>query len=599
MVPCLEDLADADLWAAIDNELVLWEGKAKVQWTRSHPERRKQKQAWNRDDIGNSWSDLQADDAMVALETTLADCSSRLELVDPNQAGCWSVAWEGTRIISAVNKSIRAALMADSFGKYLSETRGWPANVMQHFSRERWASKLVMLRAAANATVITKMITGWLASQSGMMKRGQIDLAVLREEEIMSLGLCRLCGTGPETNWHVQAECTHPQVVAERRAASLEVIGAIEKLHLPLTVAQLLSTQWLLDEQGRAHDLSDLQELEDILSTWAPDLADRAASIQQQLVWDCKQGTHKDDLRKWAFRGLMLGHWTRTMGELGVPGVDARSALNKIELAVLHSFPGVWTMFSALTHEDRPAEHGRRNLDLEVDAIFEDWATDQRDPIPITRSEVNKLTDRAKRKWITARKRDIRKRRATQHRFLTTQRLIIGYMTVTHTAGPALLARIRSAAYTGAITNHLRARRKRWTQQVMRDHGFEPRAIQAAVAAHDPPKQTQTVGPPNVQSPANPDGPETEPVQPRVERSHPLHVQATRIMTAAQRRHRDRARPTAQAPRTAPASELDRNIALDIEMRREEQAPPSPTYRPPLETPSNSANRTYQEDLRD
>jgi hypothetical protein len=49
------------------------------------------------------------------------------------------------------------------------------------------------------------------------------------------------------------------------------------------------------------------------------------------------------DLRKWAFRGLMLDHWVEVMSELGVPRIsmDATAALNKIEISVLKLFPEV------------------------------------------------------------------------------------------------------------------------------------------------------------------------------------------------------------------------------------------------------------------
>ena len=110
----------------------------------------------------------------------------------------------------------------------------------------------MMLRQATNATVIIKMVTGWLASQSDMIKRGQVSLAALTEDQTLDIGICRLCRTAPETNWHVQAECTHAPVVAERRAASLKIIETINKLALPGPASQLLSLHWMLDADGKA-----------------------------------------------------------------------------------------------------------------------------------------------------------------------------------------------------------------------------------------------------------------------------------------------------------------------------------------------------------
>jgi hypothetical protein len=46
--PCLDDLADSDLWAAIDQERRRWGKRLRVQWNRSHPEKRKARAAWTR-----------------------------------------------------------------------------------------------------------------------------------------------------------------------------------------------------------------------------------------------------------------------------------------------------------------------------------------------------------------------------------------------------------------------------------------------------------------------------------------------------------------------------------------------------------------------
>jgi hypothetical protein len=77
----------------------------------------------------------------------------------------------------------------------------------------------------------------------------------------------------------VQAECTHELVVAERRAASLGVIAAIDKMGLPAPAAQLLSIHYMLDDSGKAHDLSDLKGLAGLMRSWAPDIADKAEAI--------------------------------------------------------------------------------------------------------------------------------------------------------------------------------------------------------------------------------------------------------------------------------------------------------------------------------
>jgi hypothetical protein len=267
-----------------------------------------------RHEHGNSWSDTQADDARAALVHTLEGSTSRMELVDPADSG-WSVWWQEERIVSSVNKAIRAALKTDSFAAYLKHKRGWTIQATSNFSLDRWASKLT--------------------------KRGQIDLSKLREDEILALGICRLCGRGPETNWHVQAECTHQGVVAERRATSLSIIDTILSLDLPASATQLLTTNWLLDSEGRAHDLNDLDKLSQVLKDWAPDIAATAQSIQDSLLWSTEQGPNRDNLRKWAFRGLMLDHWKTLLGTMGVPAASAVAALDKIETAVYQSVPAI------------------------------------------------------------------------------------------------------------------------------------------------------------------------------------------------------------------------------------------------------------------
>jgi hypothetical protein len=479
-VPCLDDLADADLWAAIDAERARWGGRVKVQWIRSHPERRKIRQAWDRHEHGNSWSDLQADDVRVALTHTLDDDSNRLQLVDPAAPGSWALTWEGEMVVCSVNRTIRAALRADAFAKYLEQKRGWGPDVLSAFSRERWASKLGMLRSAANATLLTKMITGWLASQSVMLKRGQVDIDTLTEDQVLGLGVCRLCGTEPETNWHVHARCLHPDVVAERRAVSLRIGRVIEDLGLPIQASQVLHCNWLLDNEGRAHDLTDLQGLQELLRSWAPDIAERAEQIQTTLAWDATQGPHRDNLRKWSYRGLMLDHWTILLGELGVPRKASIAALHQVESEVLKSLPAVWGIFSSLTHDAEGRKDMAADLSRQIDAFFADWATDQ-EPIPITRAEVGSLTLRARRKWLAARRRQLKRRRATR---------VVGH------SGPqpqitscfsrvqvdgAVLEAAASLRYARAAGSRGRKRR-RWIQQTLRDMGMDQGQVPLASA---------------------------------------------------------------------------------------------------------------------
>ena len=470
--PCLDDLADSDLWAAIDTERRLWQGRIKVQWNRSHPETRKAKSAWTRHEHANAWSDWQADDIRDADADGTRGLRDRIRLAPTSGKGAWGILWQGERIITSVNRAIRAALKADSFAEYLKRNRGWDVETVGSFSRERWATRLSTLRNLANATVVTKLLTGWLASQSVLDKRHR-PVAIEGSEQVgVVTGTCRLCGNGQETNWHVQAECTHPKVVAERRAVSGRIQESIATLSLPEGVTQLLSTNWLLDEDGRAHDLTDLDMLETVLEEWAPDIALRASDVQKKLKWASTQGPWRDNLRKWAFRGVMLNHWSVTMVELGCTPADAQAALAELEVTIIKTVPDIWNVFSAEVHEEGGADSARAALEQDIEDFFLDWAKDQ-GPIPVTRGYVQTLTQRAKRRWLTKRRRELRKRRKDTVAKTTDQLLITRY--IQHVGPtPEMVERVRSAQYLRNANGRLRTKRKRWRQSILRDSGFEP-----------------------------------------------------------------------------------------------------------------------------
>jgi hypothetical protein len=468
--PCLDDLADSDVWMAMDAERRLWGNRLRMQWGRSHPEKRKAKAAWSRHEHANSWADLQADDIRDADPRGTKGLSDKVKLAPDTGPGAWGIAWQGERVITSVNKAIRAALKADAFANYLREKRGWSVEAVGAFSRERWTTRLATLRNMANATVITKMITGWLASQSVLIKRNQ---AALTPEQ--AYGTCRMCGQGAESNWHVQAECTHPDVVAERRAASDSLQSTIKNLNLPAGAAQLLCTNWLLDSEGRAHDLSDVDLLATLLQEWAPDVSLRAQQVQETLHWTCTQGAWKDNLRKWSFRGIMLDHWVTALTELGCSPADAKAALTEVEIAIMKTVPGIWNVFSAGVHEANGADSAREALEADIEAFFQDWARDQ-GPIPVTRSYVQTLTARAKRKWLAKRKKELKKKRSNAVAASSGHSsavLITRYLAVVPVA-PELLASVQSHRYLSGARGNMRRRKKRWAQTILRDCGFEP-----------------------------------------------------------------------------------------------------------------------------
>lgn len=489
--PCLDDLADSDLWAEIDAERRRWGGRLKLKWIRSHPENRKAKVAWTRHEHANSWSDWQADDIREADPEGTRGIGDRFQLAPASGTGAWGVAWQGERIVSGVNKAIRAALKADSFAEYLKVNRGWEVTTVGAFSKDRWASRLVSLRNLANATVVTKMITGWLASQSVLLKRSRsTNMPDLPEAEAdpnaIPQGTCRLCGVGEETNWHVQAECTHPEVVAERRAVSERIRETISKLSLPAGAEQLLSTNWLLDAQGKAHDLSDMDNLDSVLQQWAPDISLKAQEVQERLGWASLQGPWKDDLRKWSFRGVLLNHWSTTMVELGCTPADAQAALLELETTIMKTVPDIWNIFSAEVHADGGADASRITLEQEVEDFFQDWARDQ-GPIPVTRGYVRTLTMRAKKRWLRARKRELRRRRkddAAASSGSSGQIMITRYFQQQEVP-QEVRERLQAARYLRVATRG-RTKRKRWRQSILRDAGYEPTSGQACPREADP-----------------------------------------------------------------------------------------------------------------
>jgi hypothetical protein len=369
----------------------------------------------------------------------------------------------------------------------------------------------------------------------------------------------------------------------------LEIIAAIAKLALPEPVSQLLSLHWMLDDSGCAHDLNDLDNLAQLLHSWAPDIASKAEWIQKEMLWSAAQGAHKDNTRKWAFRGLMLDTWVSVMTELGVPPSDATAAISAIELTVLKSFPAIWVTFSELTHDGRDSERHRKSLDFAVEAFFLDWAKDQ-GPMPITRHEVSALTARAKRKWLTTRKRELKKLRNAHGRSNTSQPLITGFLLQPPQPNPALMASIRAASYLQVVSRTVKRKRKRLMQTLLRDYDIAPGALQEL-------QQRQESSPrprgPRVPDPGPP--PVILPNPPRVSRRHPILAVRQPTLTPAQRRHQHRLRPS-----SSELEEFDRDVAFDESRLKDADWPPSDAsepYRDPLVAPQDSQFAVFDSDL--
>ena len=66
----------------------------------------------------------------------------------------WGVSCGGEAVINNVRKSIKAAIQSQCFQRYLTDSRGWGAEVVGPQVAERWRSKLKHMRDLAGATVL-------------------------------------------------------------------------------------------------------------------------------------------------------------------------------------------------------------------------------------------------------------------------------------------------------------------------------------------------------------------------------------------------------------------------------------------------------------
>jgi hypothetical protein len=104
--------ADPDMWALLFALKKRLGPCFRLTWQRSHPERRKQRVAYHRHNWGNDWSDELADRALTALRAS----PDRMHL---GPALEWGAAWEGQLIVKDMRRSLRKALMAESFVHHL------------------------------------------------------------------------------------------------------------------------------------------------------------------------------------------------------------------------------------------------------------------------------------------------------------------------------------------------------------------------------------------------------------------------------------------------------------------------------------------------
>ena len=154
---------DPDVWSVLYKLKEQLGASFRLTWQRSHPELRKAKSAWTRHEHGNAWSDKVADWTM----DTFTPAAERLEMGELS----WGVSCGGEAVINNVRKSIKAAIQSQCFQRYLTDSRGWGAEVVGPQVAERWRSKLKHMRDLAGATVLHKLMTGWLATLTVQAKR--------------------------------------------------------------------------------------------------------------------------------------------------------------------------------------------------------------------------------------------------------------------------------------------------------------------------------------------------------------------------------------------------------------------------------------------
>ena len=104
-----------------------------------------------------------------------------------------------------------AALKASHSRQHLLRNRTWNPATVELVSGERWVGRVAQVRDHATATMVNKMLFGWLASMAVRPGRG--------DKEVLFTRQCRRGFNAEETNWHVLAECKHGEVVRERGGA--------------------------------------------------------------------------------------------------------------------------------------------------------------------------------------------------------------------------------------------------------------------------------------------------------------------------------------------------------------------------------------------
>ena len=197
---------DRDIWHEIAKAKKEWGNDYKVNWHRSHPERRATPRSWSALD----WGVFDADN-LVGHEDVTGMLSD--ELLTRNSAVAFKLLQNGSEVTSDVPAFLRQHYLSRRACQY-AETKN-----VRGLDWRSWSAGVNRDNPSIWTRVQTaKLIWGWLATAKTLPGR------VGHEEDT-----CPCCGEQQETNWHMFAECLHPRMVQVRKEWAETVTSQFSK----------------------------------------------------------------------------------------------------------------------------------------------------------------------------------------------------------------------------------------------------------------------------------------------------------------------------------------------------------------------------------
>ena len=81
----------------------------------------------------------------------------------------------GELVVAHVRETLLGALKAHKLRAHLLRNRGWDEVVVARVSDMRWAGRLKSVSQTAAVTLVNKMLFGWMATQTVLAKRGELE----------------------------------------------------------------------------------------------------------------------------------------------------------------------------------------------------------------------------------------------------------------------------------------------------------------------------------------------------------------------------------------------------------------------------------------